>query len=308
MSLATGQSPASLPPFTGLELITQSRIDPVVLSGLVVAGALYLWGIQRLRTNGVVWPGTRSAAFLGGGLGSIAIATMSGIGSYDVTLFSLHMVQHMILGMVAPIFLALGAPVTLALRALPLTGRRTLNVLLHSRVGRFVGNPVVGFLLFVSTPFLLYFTAWYPATLQHEWLHELTHVHFLLVGCIFFWPLIGLDPVPGRVSHPMRMLILVGTLPIHAILGLTIMQSNTLIAASYYSNLGLAWSNPFSEQRVAGGLLWASGDLVGLLMMIVAMYQWMRASEREAVREDRRLDRLERLAQERSEPTRATGI
>ncbi len=93
----------------------------------------------------------------------------------------------------------------------------------------------------------------------------------------------------------MRMLILVATLPLHAVLGLTIMNQSMLIAADHYLALNLAWSDPVSEQRVGGGLLWASGDLVGLIMLGVAAYQWMRASEREAAREDRQLDRLEAL-------------
>nr|MBA3524224.1 cytochrome c oxidase assembly protein [Geodermatophilaceae bacterium] len=216
-----------------------------------------------------------------------------GLAAYDTVLFSAHMVQHMLLAMVAPIFLALGAPVTLALRALPRGGRSVLVAVLHSRAAKIATFPAVGWLLFVASPFALYFTGWYPATLDNPWLHEAMHVHFLLGGSLFFWPLIGLDPVPGRVPHPMRMLILVGTLPLHALLGLTIMNDATLIAGAHYLALDLTWSSPVSEQRVGGGLLWASGDIVGLLMLGVAAYQWMKASEREAAREDRRLDRLE---------------
>jgi putative copper resistance protein D len=71
------------------------------------------------------------------------------------------------------------------------------------------------------------------------------------------------------------------------------MQSSTLIAGDYYRGLHLAWVDPVHDQLVGGGLLWASGDAVGLLMFAALVVQWMRASEREAEREDRRLDRLE---------------
>jgi len=209
------------------------------------------------------------------------------------------MVQHMLLAMVAPIFLALGAPVTLALRALPAGGRSVLVTVLHSRVARIVTFPAVGWVLFVASPFALYFTGWYPATLDNDLLHELLHAHFVLVGCIFFWPLIGVDPVPGRVPHPMRVLVLVTTLPIHVVLGLTIMSERSLIAAEHYNSLALPWIDPLLDQRVGGGLLWASGDLIGLLMLGAAVFQWKRASDREALREDRRLDRLEELARKR---------
>ncbi len=287
------------PPLTPLRLLTGWHLEPVPAVGVLVLAGLYLYGVHRLRSRGDAWSSWRSVMFVGLGLGSFVLATQSALAAYDTVLFSVHMVQHMILGMVAPIFLALGAPVTLALRVLPTRSmaRQRLLAVLHSRVVRILSFPLIPFLIFVASPFALYLTGWYPATLDNPWLHEAMHVHFLLAGSLFFWPLIGLDPVPGRVPHPMRMLILVGTLPLHAVLGLTIMNDATLIAGAHYLALDLAWSSPVSEQRVAGGLLWASGDIVGLFMIGVAAYQWMKASEREAVREDRRLDRLDRLEQ-----------
>ncbi|MDQ3456467.1 MAG: cytochrome c oxidase assembly protein [Actinomycetota bacterium] len=296
-SLLAAATGADVPPLTPSALVTESVADPVVLTLLVLAAGLYLWGVHRLRLRGDHWNAGRTVSFLLGGLGSIALATLSGLAAYEDVLFSLHMIQHMVLSMIAPIFLALGGPVTLALRTLPRAGRarRRLLAVLHSRAVQILTFPLIPFLLFVASPFALYFTGWYAATLSNPWLHELMHVHFLLAGCLFFWPLIGLDPVPGRVGYPMRMLILVATLPLHAILGLTIMNQTDLLAAEHYLALDLPWSDPVSEQRVGGGLLWSSGDLVGLLMLGAAAFQWMRASEREATREDRWLDRRDDL-------------
>jgi len=221
---------------------------------------------------------------------------MSGLAAYDDDLFGVHMVQHMTLSMVTSVFLALGAPVTLALRTFRPGPRRALLGLLHSRPVRLLTFPLVPWLLFVGSPFALYFSGWYEASLRSDTLHELLHLHFLAVGCLFFWPLLGLDPIPGKVSHPMRMLLVAGTLPFHAFLGVAIMSVDTdgkgLIAADYYLPLhGLAES--VFQQQVGGGLLWASGDIVGLLFVFTALIQWMRASDREAAREDRRLDRLD---------------
>lgn len=280
------------PPFTVARLVTATTIDPVPAVLILLAAALYLAGQWRLWQRGDRWSGWRSASWLLGGLGSIAVATMSGLAAYDETLFSVHMAQHMVLSMVAPVFLALGAPVTLALRTLPAGPRGLLLAVLHSRPARLLTFPPVGWALFVGSPFALYFSGWYPATLDHRWLHELLHVHFILVGCLFLWPLIGLDPVPGKVTHPLRFLLVFAALPFHAILGISIMGGQQLIAADHYVGLHLSWSDPVSDQRVGGGLLWASGDLVGLLLLGAVAVQWMRASEREAAREDRRLDRL----------------
>jgi putative copper resistance protein D len=280
------------PPFTVARLLTGTAVQPVAAALILAAAGLYLAGLWRLWRRGDRWSGWRAASWLVGGLGSIAVATMSGLAAYDETLFSAHMAQHMVLSMVAPVFLALGAPVTLALRTLPAGPRRLLLAGLHSRLARLLTFPPVGWALFVGSPFALYFSAWYPATLRQDWLHELLHLHFVLVGCLFLWPLIGLDPVPGKVTHPLRFLLIFAALPFHAILGVSIMGSKQLIAADHYLGLHLSWSDPVSDQHLGGGLLWAAGDLVGLLLLGAVGVQWMRASEREAVREDRRLDRL----------------
>lgn len=267
---------------------------------LLAVVVLYVAGVRRLRRRGDAWTPWRTVSFLGPGVGLIAYASMGGPAYYDDTVFSVHMVQHMLLMMVAPIFLALGAPVTLALRTLPRGGRSALLAVLHSRVARVLTFPLVGWGMYVASPFALYFTGWYRATLEHPWLHELLHMHFVLIGSLFFWPMVGVDPIPGRIAHPLRFLVVVMTLPFHAILGLSIYTMNTLIAGDYYPSLEQTWINPLDDQKVAGGLLWSSGEAVGLVMLLVIGIQWMHASEREAVREDRRLDRLEAEAAARA--------
>lgn len=288
-----GPLPSRMPRFTPVTLFTEVELDWWLVAPLLIATGLYLAGVWRLTLRGDDWPVGRSVAFLAGGIGVIAFACMSGLGSYDDTIFSVHMVQHMLLAMVAPIFLALGAPITLALRTTPRAVRSVILRLLHSRFVALLTFPLVGWGLFVASPFALYFTAWYPATLSNTLLHELLHLHFVLIGSLFFWPMVGVDPIPGRQSHPFRFLILVSTLPFHAILGLAIYTQTTVIAAEHYYALQLSWLDPVADQKVGGGLLWSSGEIVGLIMLGTITAQWIRASEREAVREDRRLDRLE---------------
>jgi putative membrane protein len=221
---------------------------------------------------------------------------MTGVATYDDTLLSVHMVQHMVLSMIAPIFLALGAPVTLALRVLPRRGRRTLLAMVHSRVAKVLTFPLFAYALFVATPFALYFTGLYRLTLDNDLVHELVHVHFILVGCLFFWPLLGIDPLPGRWPYPARALLMFLSTPFHAVLGLTIMQSVTLIGGGYYPSLHLGWADPAADQKLAGGILWAGGELVSVTMLGVLVVQWMREAEREARRLDRQLDREEAAA------------
>ena len=275
---------------------------------LLVAAGVYLTGVFKLRRRGDRWPVTRTVLFLFPGLGSIAAVTMTGVDDYDTTLLSVHMIQHMVLSMIAPIFLALGAPVTLALRTLPARSRRALLALVHSRAARVLAFPLVAFGLFVVTPFALYFTGLYELTMRHVWVHELTHAHFILVGCLFFWPLLGLDPLPGRWPYPARALLMFLSTPFHTVLGLTIMQSKDLLGGDWYPSLHLAWADPKADQVVAGGVLWAGGEIVSVTMLAVLVVQWMRQSDREARRVDRQLDREDRLRREEAEWSARTGI
>jgi len=296
----TSSAPYGGPPaLTWSSLVTSWSLRPAVVAALVVAAGLYLWGVAVLRRRGVAWSPARSIAFLAGGLGTIGYALLGWMGVYDDTLFWAHMAQHMTLSMVAPIFLALGAPVTLALRALPRRPRGWLRRFLHSLPAKLLLNPLVGFALVFGVPFALYMTGLYGESLRHDWLHDLLHVHFVVAGCIFFWPIVGIDPVPGRFQHPFRLLLLFVTLPAHAWLGISIMTSKTVIAGSYYRALGRPWGpSLLQDQSIGGGLLWAAGDLVGLLVVAALFFQWSKADEREAIRTDRRIDRDERLDRE----------
>jgi len=281
--------------------VTGWELAPVPLVVTVWAAGLYLVGVRALHRRGDHWPVGRTVAFVGVGMGSFYVATSSGLAAYDTTLLSVHMVQHMVLSMLVPLSLALGAPVTLALRTLPHEPRRWLLAVLHSRVAKVLSFPLLTFALYVVTPWALYFSGWYSASLDHVWLHELMHVHLVVVGSLFFWPIVGVDPLPGRVGYPFRMLLVVFTLPFHAFLGVTIMGQEALLGGDHYVGLrtdpAYAWlPNALDDQHLAGGILWAAGDLVGLAFFGVLFAQWVRSSLKEAAREDRRLDLLEARA------------
>jgi cytochrome c oxidase assembly factor CtaG len=288
-----------VPPFSPSAVFTEWGLPPLLFVLVVWATGLYLFGVWRLRDRGDSWPVGRTLAFVVGGMGSFFFATSSGVAAYDTTLLSVHMVQHMILTMVVPLFCALGAPVTLALRTLPRRPRGWLLAVLHSRVAKVLSFPPLTLALYVISPWALYFSGWYDATLRSDLLHELMHVHLVLVGALFFTPILGIDPVPGRVNHTFRLLLLLLTLPFHAFLGVTIMGQSGLIGGSWYPSLhaSIPWlPDPYADQHLAGGILWGSGDLIGIMLFGVLFAQWVRSSMQEARREDRRLDRLERLA------------
>lgn len=286
-----------VPAISADRVFTAWTFEPLPLALIALSGAVYLLGAWTLQRRGDRWSGWRTLSFTVGGLGSLLVATCSSLATYDEVLLSMHMAQHMVLTMVAPVFLALGAPVTLALRTLHQAPRRRLLTLLHSRVAAVLAFPPVAFVFFVASPWVLYFSGWYEATLRSALLHNLLHLHFVLVGCLFFWPLLGLDPVPGRVAYPFRLLTVFATLPFHAFLGVTIMSTHKLLAGDWYRSVGRTWPpTPVDDQHLAGQILWGSGDAVGLLIFAVLFVQWVRQSRSEAAREDRRLDREEAAA------------
>jgi cytochrome c oxidase assembly factor CtaG len=296
VTLMTGAD--TLPRLTAGAFLSEWSLAPLPLVITVWATGLYLLGVLTLRRRGDRWPPGRTVAFVVVGMGSFYVATSSGLAAYDSTLLSVHMVQHMVLSMIVPLALALGAPVTLALRTLPPRPRRWLLVVLHSRVAKVLSFPPLAFALYIISPWALYFSGWYDASLQSAYVHELMHVHLVLVGSLFFWPLMGIDPLPNRVGYPFRVLLTVLTLPFHAFLGVTIMGQESLIGGDWYPSLhdgpmGAWLPDPADDQELAGGILWGAGDLVGIIFFAVLFTQWVRSSMKEAEREDRRLDLIE---------------
>ena len=244
-----------------------------------------------MGARGDHWPIGRTFAFIGG-VAVSAYAVLGGVAAYDGVLFSAHMAQHMLLAMVVPVLLALGAPVTLALRTLPSSARSALLSVLQSRLARVLSLPLVGLGLFAATPFAFYFSGIYAYTLEHTWAHYAAHVHLLVVGCIFFWPLLGIDPLPHRPPHWARVFLLFLSLPFHGFLGLALMSDTKVIAAAHYAALHRTWGgSSLNDQYTGGGLIWATGDILGGFLFLTVLIQWSRADDREAKRVDRQLDR-----------------
>jgi len=268
-------------------------LDPAMALVVLALAGLYLVGIRRLarRTPPRRWPVGRTVSF-GLGLLVILVATQSGLARYDVVLFSLHTVQHVLLGMVAPVLLALSAPVTLALQASRPRTQRTLARLLHHPVVRAITHPVVVWVLFGGTLFALYFSPLFELSLRNRWVHQAVHLHFLAVGCLFAWVAVGIDALPRRLPHPARLLFVLLAVPFHAFLGLAVLSADGHpLGADVYGAAVRDWGSSLAaDQRVGAGLLWAVGDLLGLVVGGVVLVHWIAADERRQAREDRLLD------------------
>ncbi|NEN04696.1 cytochrome c oxidase assembly protein [Diaminobutyricibacter tongyongensis] len=275
-------------------------ILPLITVGLL---ALYLTGVIRLRIRGDRWPVGR-LIWWAAGIAVILVMTATGIDGYGMELFSVHMVQHMTLSMLAPVFLVLGAPVTLLLRTLPTrsggrTSARTVVLgLLHSRFALFITHPVVSIALFLMSLYGLYFTPVFDYLMGTMWGHNLMLLHFLAIGFLYFWGVLGVDPSPRRASRGvrqfngpvLRIFELFATVPFHAFFGVVVMMSVSLIV-HFYAIPVPGWGiSPLQDQQLGGGIAWGFTEIPTLVVLGVLFLQWQSSEDRL----NRRMDRAER--------------
>ncbi|SDG21692.1 putative copper resistance protein D [Sinosporangium album] len=307
----TEPPPVSLPPDRAFELLGYPMPPPMTLASLAtlwrfdlffalvaaLLGGLYAAGVIRLRRRGDTWPLGRILAWFTG-VGILVLATQSGVARYAQVLFSVHMVEHMTLSMLVPIFLVLGGPVTLALRSLKPAKRRGdrgprewLTVILHSRVVKFLGHPLVATAIFIVSTYALYFTPLFAAAMEEHLGHIAMTIHFLASGCLFFWVVIGIDPAPYKLPYIGRLLVLFVTMPFHAFFGIALMSMGTALAPDWYDQLGRTWGDSsIVDQQAGGAIAWGFGEIPTLIVLIALAIQWWQDDERKARRADRRAD------------------
>ena len=305
-------SPALL--VTGIEMPappTLSRVllgyeaDGLMLGLLIFVVALYIKGVVILTRRGDKWPVGRTIAFALG-ISAVDFATSGGLGLYSHFAFANHMMAHMVLGMIAPIGIVLGAPITLALRTLPLgrnqqeSGIRGIFIeLLHSKLSKFYTNPVVALAIFDGSLFALYFTPLFGNIMQGHSGHFFMSLHFLLAGFLFFQVLIGIDPLPRKVPHIAKIIVIFAAMSIHAFFSISVMSATTLLDNGYFELLQRPWATDLlADQKLGGAIGWAMGEVPILLALLATFLQWLKADKNEAARIDRAADRAAAMGED----------
>jgi putative membrane protein len=226
----------------------------------VVAAALAYEALATVAPRG--WPWWRTLLFLSG-CGLLTYALTPGSLPWPPGDFRGHMLQHLLIGMLAPLCLVLGAPATLLLRTLPRSAGRAIGRLLRSRLVHAVGNPVVALTLNLGGLAVLYLTPLYAATTTSATAHQLVHAHFLLAGYLFAWAVAGPDPAPGRPSVPARLVVLGVAIAFHATL-------SQLMYAGVYVQLPV----PMSQRQGGATLMYYGGDIAELLLAVGLVATW----------------------------------
>ena len=290
-------------------------ISPLPTLAILAAVAWWIWAVRRVNRlhPASPVPRARTVAFMLGLL-ALAVALLSGVERYDTTLFSVHMVQHVLIVLVTAPLIAMGAPITLLLRlSAPATRRRWLLPILHSRAMRVLAFPVVAWIVLAAVLWASHFSGLFNAALEDPLVHDLEHGLFLAICLLFWWPAVALDPAPWRMRHPARIAYVFLQMTQNTFLSFVLLNAAGVLYP-HYATLGQPYGiDPLADQRLAAGVMWIVGDLIflGVIMSLVA--GWMRADARDLGRVDRQADRdlarirvrerrlAERLADERGD-------
>jgi cytochrome c oxidase assembly factor CtaG len=300
----------SLPPLRGSQLFS-TTFNAIPLLLILGALALYLWGVQRVNRFRPrhPWSTLKTAAFIGG-LATTAISIFSFVGVYDEELFWDHMVQHLLLIMVACPLFAIASPIDLFWRASTGPLHERFTQLLRTRTATVLGHPGVAFVLYAVAIPLTHLTVWYNYTLEHPAIDDVEHLIFLLVGYLFWRQIFGSDPNRYKMHPALQFGYLFLAIPIDTFTGLSLDQAVHEMFPAYLTFHRTWGPSLVDDLHIGGVLMWVAGDTLMLWPMIPVALSWMHLEERKAVRVDRQLDAIEeasdaRLAQFLAGPSNA---
>jgi putative copper resistance protein D len=277
-------------PFTWGHLDSSALSLTTTVILLAVSG-LYLAGAARYPklAQGRRWSPKRTTAFLGG-IAVVFLATESVVGVYDMTLFTDHMVQHLMLIMVAAGLFAMGAPLELACTTTAGPPGKALNALVDSKLGELVGQPIFGFLAYALFIPVTHLTSLFNLMLSHMWVHHLEQLGFLFVGYLFWRPVVAIEPCRHPLAPGLRIIYLALAVPVDTITGLALVMSDHELFSTYAA-MHRSWGpSLLTDLRTGGAVMWIGGDLLMLLAMIPVAVLWMRDEDSKVGDLDARLD------------------
>lgn len=284
--------PLAVDPLTWSSTWSAWHLDATAAALVGVLLALYLLAQRSLRRRGHDWPAARTVSWVAG-VCVLAVVTLGVLGVYDEQLFWTDVTQHVLVGLLVPVLLAFGLPVTLAVKALPTGPRRWLHRVLRSRGAAVVASPLVAFGVLMAVLVVPYPMGGYAVALDARVLHDVWHLVILAAGCLLFWPLLGLDPVPGRAPHLLRQALLLGSLPVYVVIGLATLNSETGFATDHFNALDRGWGPDLVEDQHIGGAVFAwVGNALSIVYGFLLLIVWMRDDGDRSHRIDRDHDRL----------------
>ena len=251
--------------------------EPAVVVPVVVTAALYLRGWAALRPRMPERFGAGRAAAFAAGLGALLLALCSPVGALGHRLLQAHMVQHLLLMVVAPPLLWLGAPVAPLLAGLPLRARRAVASALATGpvrwLSRVLTEPRVAWVSFVVAFWAWHVPALYDVALRSDLWHHVEHACFFVTALLFWHPVIL--AWPARRAWP-RWGMIVYLLLAEAqatLLSAILTFSDRVIYPVYAAGAGLRGLSPLEDQALAGVIMWVPGSLAFTLALLWLVLQ-----------------------------------
>jgi putative membrane protein len=236
-------------------LLTSWSFDPLQLAPIALVAFLYARRVRRLRGRGVAVPGWRPAVFgLGIALLVLALASpIEAIGQDE--LFTFHMVQHVLIGDLAPLALlgGLTGPILRPVLALPVVER--LRVLVH---------PLVALPLWALNLGLWHLPVAYQGALHHDAVHALEHLCFLAAGVLMWAPVLETLPAPDWFGSGAKMGYVAAVRLYETVLANVFLWAGGVIYPYYERGEELWGLSPAGDQAVAGAVMMIEGSLVTL--------------------------------------------
>jgi putative membrane protein len=247
------------------------------LVGLVVAALLYALGRRERDTV------RRDASFYSG-LVVLVVAIDSPVDTYADSLFWVHMVQHVLLTMVAPPLLLLGRPWPRSVRVLPIGARRVVARALHA--GRFLAGPPVAFVLFNGVLLGWHLPVLFDLTLRNEGVHDLEHALFLATGLLFWTHLTPTSRRP-RLRASQRIAYGVGAILVSWVLAVVLGFASHPVYAHYAALAHRPGGiSALADQQLAAGIMWVPASIPFTIAVLIAAYRVLETTdERTGVRD-----------------------
>ncbi len=259
---------------TNLDAVFSSwPAQPWLAAILALAAAVYARGWFSLRRRDARrWNAWQPSAFLGG-LFTIYLALASPIEAFAPFLLQVHMLQHLLLMMVAPPLLWLGAPMFPLLRGLPSEVRRYwIAPLFHWRPLRWIASvlthPAAALMIFVTITWLWHLPSTYNSALADDTLHKLQHICFLTAGLLFWYPVVRPYPARPRWSPWWLVPFLLLADVQNTLLSAWLTFSDSVLYAHYSSMPRLGGLTALDDQAAAGVLMWVPGSVAFLLPLV----------------------------------------
>ena len=198
--------------------------------------------------------------------------------------FSLHMVQHTLLVLVAAPLLVLGTPVTVLVLALSAQQRRrTTTPVLRSRVARFVLSAPFALATFLLVLCGTHLPAIYDAAVENQGLHDLEHLAYLLTAVLFWMSVLGTDLGPARLGYPARLLYLFLAMGAMALIGVALSMGRHPLYGHYVDAAREGGYSAIADQHTGGVIMWLAGMVIVIPAMAAVVLAWLAEDERRTV-------------------------